>query len=115
MPRTPASTDVFHAVAEPRRRELLGLLSSGERPVTALVRELGWPQAQVSKHLGVLRGAGLVCVRPEGRQRFYHVQPEPLKAMHEWTAMFERHWTRQVDRIKARAESAASNPTKEIR
>jgi DNA-binding transcriptional ArsR family regulator len=101
--------DAFHAVAEPGRRLILEVLSEGpgERPVGEVVRLLGWPQPQVSKHLGVLRDAGLVSVRREGRKRLYSVNGQNLKAVHQWAAQFERFWGRQLDRIKERAERAA--------
>jgi len=77
-------TDAFNAVAEPRRREILDLLTTGERPVNDLVERLGLTQPQVSRHLRVLREAGLVHVRDAGRQRLYRLDPEPLKAIHDW-------------------------------
>ncbi len=108
MPDAP-TIDAFHAVAEPGRRLILEALGEGpgEWPVGDVVRVLGWPQPQVSKHLGVLRDAGLVSVRREGRKRLYSVNGQNLKAVHEWAAQFERFWSRQLDRIKQRAEGAA--------
>jgi DNA-binding transcriptional ArsR family regulator len=104
MARAPATPDPFTAIAEPRRRQVLEVLAGGERPVNDLVASLGWPQPQVSKHLGVLKKVGLVSVRRLGRQRVYRVNAEPLKPVHEWVKTFERFWTHQLDRIKARAE-----------
>ena len=69
MARAATTTDAFNAVAEPRRRQILDALVSGERAVNDLVQELGMAQPQVSKHLRVLREVGLVDVREEGRQR----------------------------------------------
>ena len=71
--RAATTADVFNAVAEPRRRELLDVLAGGERPVNDLVASLGLAQPQVSKHLKVLREVGLVDVRDEGRQRVYRL------------------------------------------
>jgi len=107
MPRVPASPDVFHAIAEPRRRRMLDVLVAGERPVNDLVRSLGWPQPQVSKHLGVLKKAGLVSVRREGRQRVYALNARQLQPVHDWVGRFEQYWRHQLDRIKARAEQKA--------
>lgn len=105
--RSSATLDAFTAVAEPRRREVLGALAAGEQAVSDLVITLGWPQPQVSKHLGVLREVGLVTVRRRGRHRMYSVNGEQLKPIHDWVQMFEQFWTQHIDRIKQRAERAA--------
>ncbi len=105
MPRAPTTLDPFNAIAEPRRREVLGALAGGEKPVNDLVKALGWPQPQVSKHLAVLREVGLVAVRRDGRKRMYAINGDQLKPIHDWTKLFERFWEHQLDRIKARAEA----------
>jgi DNA-binding transcriptional ArsR family regulator len=92
MARAATTTDAFNAVAEPRRRRILELLSGGERPVNDLVSRLGLAQPQVSKHLRVLREVGLVDVREEGRQRMYRLNGRPLKPIHDWVKHFERAW-----------------------
>jgi DNA-binding transcriptional ArsR family regulator len=108
MARTPTTFDPFNAVAEPRRREMLGVLAKGgERPVADLVRTLGWPQPQVSKHLGVLREVGLVDVRRDGRQRLYRLNGEKLKPIHDWVKTFEKFWQQHLVSIKERAEAKA--------
>lgn len=115
MARSPSSADAFTAIAEPRRREILGALAGpggahgaesfeGERDVTWLVKELGWPQPQVSKHLGVLREAGLVSVVRKGRRRVYSLNGEQLRTVHDWVKTYERFWDQQLERIKQRAE-----------
>src|SRR5262249_17375979 len=104
MPRAPTTLDPFNAVAEPKRRQVLDVLAQGERPVNDLVESLGWPQPQVSKHLGVLKKVGLVSERRAGRQRVYRVNGARLKPIHEWVKTFERFWKCQLERIKARAE-----------
>lgn len=106
MPRSPTTLDAFTAIAEPRRREILGLLAEGEgqRDVTSLVDQLGWSQPQVSKHLGVLREVGLVTVVRKGRRRMYALNPEKLRTIHDWVQQFERFWDHQLRRIKASAE-----------
>ncbi len=108
MPRASTTSDAFNAIAEPRRRVLLDFLREGEHDVSEMVERLGWPQAVVSKHLGVLRSVELVTVEAIGRRRVYRVNAEKLKPVHDWAAAYERMWTHQLDRIKRRAESAAS-------
>lgn len=88
-------------LAEPTRRELLDLLREGEQPVGALVDALSLPQPNVSKHLRVLRDAGLVDVRPDGRRRLYRVRPEPLVELDAWLAPYRRLWTRRLDDVEA--------------
>ena len=97
MARAATTADAFNAVAEPRRREILDLLSGGERPVNDLVALLGVAQPQVSKHLRVLREVGLVDVRDEGRQRMYRLNGEPLKPIHDWVKNYERTWNERFD------------------
>jgi DNA-binding transcriptional ArsR family regulator len=107
MPRALTTLDAFSALAEPKRRQVLDVLAKGERPVNELVRSLGWPQPQVSKHLSVLRKAGLVSERREGRQRVYSVNGDRLEPIHEWVKKYDRFWTHQLERLKARAEQKA--------
>lgn len=108
MARAATTTDVFSAIAEPRRRAIVETLAaSGPREVGALVEVLGWPQPTVSKHLGVLREVGIVSVSRRGQRRVYGLNAAELKTVHDWTRMFERLWTDQLDRIKAAAERMA--------
>ena len=108
MPRAATTTDVFNAIAEPRRRQIIDVLA---RPralsVSALVVALGMPQPAVSKHLGVLRKVGLVSVTKQGQQRLYQLEAKELKRVHDWAKRFEQHWSHQLDRIKQRAERHA--------
>ena len=97
MARAATTTDVFNAVAEPRRRQILDLLSGGELPVNDLVHRLGLAQPQVSKHLRVLREVGAVDVRDEGRQRLYRLNGHALKPIHDWVRDYERNWSRRFD------------------
>jgi len=97
MARAATTTDAFNAVAEPRRRQILDLLSTGERPVNDLVILLGVGQPQVSKHLRVLREVGLVDVRDEGRQRMYRLNGRSLKPIHDWVKNYERTWNERFD------------------
>jgi DNA-binding transcriptional ArsR family regulator len=93
MARAATTADVFNAVAEPRRREILDLLARGERPVNDLVGELRLGQPQVSKHLRVLREVGAVDVRDEGRRRLYRLNGQALKPIHDWVKSYEDLWT----------------------
>src|SRR5450432_2102928 len=105
MPRAATTSDVFNAIAEPRRREILDLLGMGaEHDVTEIVIRLGLPQPAVSKHLGVLRKVGLVAVQKAGQRRLYRLKPEELKPVHDWIQHFERFWTGHLDSIKEAAE-----------
>lgn len=108
MARAATTSDIFNAVAEPRRREILVFLAPRERPVGDIVVRLGMDQPSVSKHLRVLRATGLVNVRCHGRQKLYRANAEALRPLHEWTEKFEQYWGHQLNRIKERAEAAAS-------
>jgi DNA-binding transcriptional ArsR family regulator len=99
MARTGVATDAFHAVAEPRRRQILDVLSRGERPVNDLVQRLGVAQPLVSKHLRVLREVGLVDVRGDGRRRIYRINGPSLKPVHDWVRRYERTWSERFDRL----------------
>jgi DNA-binding transcriptional ArsR family regulator len=101
MPRAATTADAFNAVAERRRRQLLDVLADGERPVNDLVRLLGLPQPQVSKHLRVLREVGAVEVRSEGRQRLYRLNGRALKPIHDWVKGYERLWSDRFDLLSA--------------
>jgi DNA-binding transcriptional ArsR family regulator len=115
MPRAATTSDVFNAIAEPRRRRIIDLLADGTpRPVGELVRSLRLAQPAVSKHLRVLRTVRLVSVSRRGRRRMYRLDPRELKPIHDWVKTYERFWSHQLDRIKRRAEhKARENPTKE--
>ena len=115
MARAATTTDVFNAIAEPRRRQIIDLLSGGQATsVGVLVESLRLPQPAVSKHLGVLRKVGLVTVSKQGQQRLYRLNAQELKAVHDWVKSYERFWTHQLDRIKQRAERAARQRVSEI-
>jgi DNA-binding transcriptional ArsR family regulator len=101
MARAATTADAFNAVAEPRRRQILDVLSGGERPVNDLVALLGLAQPLVSKHLRVLREVGLVDRRDVGRQRIYRLDGHPLKPIHDWVKNYERSWYERFDRLDA--------------
>ncbi len=105
MARAATSSDVFNAVAEPRRREILSYLALGERSVGEIVTALDCGQPSVSKHLRVLREVGLVRARREGRRTLCRIHADGLRPLHEWTATFERLWRHQLKRVKQHAES----------
>src|ERR687897_1547396 len=97
MARAATTSDVFNAIAEPQRREILVLLRAGERPVTELAQELGMTQPGASKHLRVLREVGLVRDRKAGKQRRYGLDARGLRPVHEWTGGVERVWDEGFD------------------
>jgi DNA-binding transcriptional ArsR family regulator len=108
MARAATTADVFNAIAEPRRRQIIDLLARrGALAVGAIVVALGLPQPATSKHLGVLRKVGLVSVAKQGQQRLYNFEAAPLKPVHDWVKTFEELWSHQLDRIKERAERRA--------
>jgi DNA-binding transcriptional ArsR family regulator len=97
--RAATTADAFNAVAEPRRRQILDVLVGGERPVNALVAQLGLAQPIVSKHLRVLREVGLVQVRDDGRQRMYRLNGHRLKPIYDWVKNYEQSWSQAFDRL----------------
>ena len=114
MARAATTSDVFNAIAEPRRRQIIELLArGGEHGVGELAGELRIPQPAVSKHLRVLRQVRLVSVNRRGRRRVYRVNAQELKPVHDWVKNFERFWTQQLSRIKQRAEEAAREKLKQ--
>lgn len=109
MPRAATTTDAFNAIAEPRRRAIIDILVDG-RPHTVgeVVARLRMPQPVVSKHLGVLREVGIVSANKHGRFRWYSLNGEELKPVHDWVKVYEQFWTHQLGRVKDRAERKAT-------
>ncbi len=99
MARAATTTDAFNAIAEPRRRHILDLLTEGEKSVNDIVVELPVSQPQVSKHLKVLKDVGLVKSRTEGRKRLYRLDALALKPVHDWIKDYERLWNERLDRL----------------
>ena len=97
--RSPTTSDVFNAIAEAQRRDVLDVLNTGEKAVGAIVKDLAMSQPQVSKHLRVLRAVGLVTCRAEGRRRLYRLERARLRPLHEWLANYEQAWNDRLDRV----------------
>src|SRR3954470_23604412 len=95
-----AMTSAFEVLAEPNRRAILDLLRDGERPVGELVDALSVSQPAVSKHLRVLREAGVVDVRTDAQRRLYRVRPEPLRELDLWLAPYRALWTNSLDALE---------------
>jgi DNA-binding transcriptional ArsR family regulator len=90
----------FAVLADPSRREILDLLRAGERPVNDLVDRLTLSQPTVSKHLKVLREAGLVEVRQDAQRRWYRLRPQPLTEIDAWLAPYRRMWENSLDALE---------------
>ena len=99
MARSSTTSDVFNAIAEAHRREILDVLIPGEKPVGTIVNDLSMSQPQVSKHLRVLSEVGLVSCRAEGRRRLYRLEPARLRPMHEWLGKYEQALNERLDRM----------------
>ena len=99
MARSSTTSDVFNAVAEGRRRDILDTLITGEKAVGTIVTDLAMPQPQVSKHLRVLSEVGLVSSRADGRRRLYRLEPARLQPFQEWLAKYEQAWSERFDRM----------------
>lgn len=107
--------DILEAIGEPSRRELLTLLHQhGEMTVSALVDASGMRQPQVSKHLKVLASASAVAVRPQGRCRYYRLDPKGLKAAHDWFRQFEDVWQSRFDALDALVSNDTATTNKPL-
>ncbi len=103
---------VFRAIADPTRRAILDLLVAGERAVNDLLAPFKMSQPAISQHLKVLRDAGLVSERRDGRQRIYKLEPAPLKAVHDWTAHYEQFW---MERFAALGDYLDAMPDDDVK
>lgn len=99
MARAPTTSDVFNAVADTHRREILDALIAGEKAVGTIVSDLSMSQPQVSKHLRVLSEVGLVRCRAEGRRRLYRLEPTRLQPLREWVTKYEQALNERMDRM----------------
>ena len=103
----------FEIIAEPNRRAILSLLGSSQRSVGEIERRLRMPQPMVSKHLRVLRDAGLVESTVDAQRRLYRLKPEPLRELDAWLAQFRRFWSAHVDALERHLGGVdQSTPTK---
>jgi DNA-binding transcriptional ArsR family regulator len=102
------SFSTFEVLAEPNRRDILELLRSGERPVGDLVECLNLSQPAVSKHLRVLRDAGLVDVRADAQRRLYRISPKPLEDLDDWLEPYRQFWTTRLDRLESHLDARRS-------
>jgi DNA-binding transcriptional ArsR family regulator len=97
--------NAYGALAEPHRRQILDLLRDGERPAGELVAQLALSQPGVSKHLKVLREAGLVTVRADGKRRLYALRAEPLAEVDAWLARYRAFWSERLDDLERHLEA----------
>jgi DNA-binding transcriptional ArsR family regulator len=97
--RSSTTLDVFNAIGEARRRDILDTLIAGEKAVGTIVNDLSMSQPQASKHLRVLSEVGLVRCRAEGRRRLYSLEPARLQPFHDWLAKYEQAWNERMDRM----------------
>jgi DNA-binding transcriptional ArsR family regulator len=103
----------FEVLAEPNRRRILDLLQASESPVGELVERLALSQPAVSKHLRVLREAGLVEVRADAQRRLYRVRAEPLRTLDEWLAPYRRMWASSLDDLEEHLDAMAGSAERE--
>ena len=102
-----ASADVFRAISDPTRRAILDALVEGERAVRELLKPFSISQPALSKHLRVLREAGLVRQRKVGRERHYRLNARKLRNVSEWVRHYERFWSERLDQLGALLEEEA--------
>jgi DNA-binding transcriptional ArsR family regulator len=115
MSRAATTSDVFNAIAESRRRDILSFLAMQERPVGEIVAAMELEQPSVSKHLRVLRDVGLVRARRDGRKILYRTNAEAIRPLNEWSATFERYWQHQLNRVKELAETRSGQDSADVK
>lgn len=103
----PGELAVLEVIAEPTRRRILDVVRDGERSVTDLVQEVGMHQPGVSRHLKVLRDAGLVEVRRDAQRRLYRLRAEPLKELDAWLEPYRAEWAGRLDSLERHLERTA--------
>ncbi len=104
-----SGADVFYAIADPTRRQLLDILDTGERPVKALSASFAMSRPAISQHLRVLREAGLVEERKVGRQHLYRLRVEPLRDVDLWLVRYRRFWTERLDALERYLDTHAED------
>lgn len=113
MARAATTSDAFNAVAEPHRRAILTLLTTGEMSVNDIADALELRQPQASKHLKVLKEVDLVRVRGSGQKRLYQLNARGLKPVHEWVSQFEKLWNERFDRLDEYLKELQQNTREE--
>jgi DNA-binding transcriptional ArsR family regulator len=103
-----AMLTTLQVLAEPSRQTILDLLRDGELPVGELVARLGMSQPAVSKHLRVLKDAGMVTARADAQRRLYRIRPEPLAELDEWLSTYRKFWNASLDRLEEHLDSRRS-------
>lgn len=107
------ATSVLEAIAQPTRRRILDAIRGGERSVGELVERVGMHQPGVSRHLRVLRDAGLVEVRRDAQRRLYRLRPAPLKELDEWLEPYRAEWSDRLDSLERHLERTARRKPQE--
>jgi len=103
--------DIFAALASPARRQLLGLLlERGPLPVQELASHFAMRRPSVSEHLRVLKDAGLVGENKSGRQRYYHLEPDPLHEVSQWLTPYERFWREKLKGLRELLDEESETP-----
>ncbi|UYX51487.1 metalloregulator ArsR/SmtB family transcription factor [Bacillus thuringiensis] len=100
MASSAAKYDVFQAIADPTRREVLRLLSDKELPISKITEHFPMSRTAVVKHLHILSEANLVSGRKNGREKIYRLQPEPLEELQQWLSYYERFWGNKLSMLK---------------
>lgn len=101
---------IFSALSEPHRLRIIDLLRSGPRAVGEIQGALRLRQPQVSKHLKVLQGAGMVAVQRDAQRRIYTLRPEPLAVLDDWLEPYRRYWNTRLDALEAHLDATADHP-----
>ena len=109
MPAAAADLRVLEVIAEPTRRRILDAVRTGERSVGELVDEIGMRQSGVSRHLRVLRDAGLVDVRRDAQRRLYRLRPEPLMQLDAWLEPYRAEWSARLDALDRHLQRTSTN------
>jgi DNA-binding transcriptional ArsR family regulator len=99
-----AHHDVFQAVADPTRREIIRLLAEDELPIAAIVRHFPITRTAVNKHLEILTDAGLLNCRRTGRETRFKLRPDPLRQLQRWVSFYERYWDEHLDALRKYVE-----------
>ena len=95
---------VFRAIADPTRRSIMTMLSSGERSLNDITAEFDMTRPAVAKHLNILREGGLIRVRKQGRERLHRLQPHALKTVSDWLSFFDQFWDEKLANLKQAVE-----------